>query len=81
MRNRFLSILIPLSNPANAKKMSSVGSGDNYVALWRNYLILCFGVAKPSIMSPGHLRASAPEIMTPTSENSSNCDYKVSMQK
>ncbi|XP_053543375.1 protein furry homolog isoform X2 [Ictalurus punctatus] len=75
-----LQLLMPVidpSNPANAKKMSAAGSGDNYVALWRNYLILCFGVAKPSIMSPGHLRASAPEIMTPTSENSSSYDYKV----
>ncbi|MCI4386103.1 hypothetical protein PGIGA_G00058350 [Pangasianodon gigas] len=75
-----LQLLMPVidpSNPANTKKMSAAGSGDNYVALWRNYLILCFGVAKPSIMSPGHLRASAPEIMTPTSENSSSHDYKV----
>ncbi|XP_046719128.1 LOW QUALITY PROTEIN: protein furry homolog [Silurus meridionalis] len=74
-----LQLLMPVidpSNPANTKRMSAVGSGDNYVALWRNYLILCFGVAKPSIMSPGHLRASTPEIMTPTSENSSH-DYKV----
>lgn len=70
----------PISNPANVKKMSAASSGDNYVALWRNYLILCFGVAKPSIMSPGHLRASAPEIMTPTSENSSSYVYKVSAQ-
>lgn len=72
--------MIPISNPANMKKMSAAGSGDNYVALWRNYLILCFGVAKPSIMSPGHLRASTPEIMTPTSENSSSYDYKVNTQ-
>ncbi|XP_053364005.1 protein furry homolog isoform X3 [Clarias gariepinus] len=75
-----LQLLMPVidpSNPANTKKLSAAGSGDNYVALWRNYLILCFGVAKPSIMSPGHLRASAPEIMTPTSENSSGLDYKV----
>lgn len=73
-----LLLLMLFSNPANTKKLSAAGSGDNYVALWRNYLILCFGVAKPSIMSPGHLRASAPEIMTPTSENSSGLDYKVS---
>ncbi|XP_060753685.1 protein furry homolog isoform X3 [Neoarius graeffei] len=75
-----LQLLLPVidpGNPANMKKMSAAGSGDNYVALWRNYLILCFGVAKPSIMSPGHLRASTPEIMTPTSENSSSYDYKV----
>ncbi|KAK3531900.1 hypothetical protein QTP70_034408 [Hemibagrus guttatus] len=75
-----LQLLMPVidpSNPPNTKKMSAAGSNDNYVSLWRNYLILCFGVAKPSIMSPGHLRASAPEIMTPTSENSSSHDYKV----
>ncbi|XP_053095517.1 protein furry homolog isoform X2 [Pangasianodon hypophthalmus] len=76
-RMQLLMPVIDPSNPANTKKMSAAGSGDNYVALWRNYLILCFGVAKPSIMSPGHLRASAPEIMTPTSENSSSHDYKV----
>lgn len=50
------------SNPLYAKKTGTSGSGDNYITLWRNYLILCFGVAKPSIMSPGHLRASTPEI-------------------
>ncbi|XP_049323212.1 protein furry homolog isoform X2 [Astyanax mexicanus] len=75
-----LQLLMPLiepSNPANAKKTSSAGSGDSYVALWRNYLILCFGVAKPSIMSPGHLRASTPEIMTPTSDSSGSYDNKV----
>ncbi|KAB5550606.1 hypothetical protein PHYPO_G00055700 [Pangasianodon hypophthalmus] len=76
-RMQLLMPVIDPSNPANTKKMSAAGSGDNYVTLWRNYLILCFGVAKPSIMSPGHLRASAPEIMTPTSENSSSHDYKV----
>uniref|UniRef100_A0A8B9JAT0 Furry homolog a (Drosophila) n=1 Tax=Astyanax mexicanus TaxID=7994 RepID=A0A8B9JAT0_ASTMX len=73
-----LQLLMPLiDNPANAKKTSSAGSGDSYVALWRNYLILCFGVAKPSIMSPGHLRASTPEIMTPTSDSSGSYDNKV----
>ncbi|XP_036421109.1 protein furry homolog isoform X3 [Colossoma macropomum] len=75
-----LQLLMPLiepSNPANAKKTSAAGSGDSFVSLWRNYLILCFGVAKPSIMSPGHLRASTPEIMTPTSDSSSGYDNKV----
>uniref|UniRef100_A0A3B4BUG3 Furry homolog a (Drosophila) n=2 Tax=Pygocentrus nattereri TaxID=42514 RepID=A0A3B4BUG3_PYGNA len=73
-----LQLLMPLiDNPANAKKTSAAGSGDSYVSLWRNYLILCFGVAKPSIMSPGHLRASTPEIMTPTSDSSSGYDNKV----
>ncbi|XP_047676848.1 protein furry homolog isoform X4 [Tachysurus fulvidraco] len=74
-----LQLLMPVidpNNPPNTKKMSAAGSADNYVSLWRNYLILCFGVAKPSIMSPGHLRASAPEIMTPTSESISSHDYK-----
>ncbi|GAB5566270.1 protein furry homolog isoform X4 [Prionailurus iriomotensis] len=58
--------LVDPNSPINAKKTSTAGSGDNYVTLWRNYLILCFGVAKPSIMSPGHLRASTPEIMATT---------------
>uniref|UniRef100_A0AAY4DVH2 Protein furry homolog n=1 Tax=Denticeps clupeoides TaxID=299321 RepID=A0AAY4DVH2_9TELE len=75
-----LQLLIPLvdpNNPANAKKTSIAGTGDNYATLWRNYLILCFGVAKPSIMSPGHLRASTPEIMTSSSDGSISCDNKV----
>lgn len=60
-----------------AKKTSTSGSGDNYITLWRNYLILCFGVAKPSIMSPSHLRASTPEITAPTPDSSVNLDNKV----
>ena len=60
-----------------AKKTSTSGSGDNYVTLWRNYLILCFGVAKPSIMSPGHLRASTPEISAATPDSGVGYDNKV----
>jgi len=65
------------SNPVYAKKTSTSGSGDNYVTLWRNYLILCFGVAKPSIMSPGHLRASTPEISAATPDSGVSYDNKV----
>ncbi|XP_057206794.1 protein furry homolog isoform X3 [Triplophysa rosa] len=75
-----LQLLMPLlepSNPANAKKTSSAGSADSYVSLWRNYLILCFGVAKPSIMSAGHLRASTPEIITPSADSNSSYDNKI----
>uniref|UniRef100_A0A8C1NKX0 Furry homolog a (Drosophila) n=1 Tax=Cyprinus carpio TaxID=7962 RepID=A0A8C1NKX0_CYPCA len=73
-----LQLLMPLlDNPVNAKKTSSAGSADTYVSLWRNYLILCFGVAKPSIMSPGHLRASTPEISTPSTDNNSSYDNKI----
>ncbi|XP_016334949.1 protein furry homolog [Sinocyclocheilus anshuiensis] len=75
-----LQLLMPLlepSNPVNAKKTSSAGSADTYVSLWRNYLILCFGVAKPSIMSPGHLRASTPEIITPSTDSNSSYDNKI----
>uniref|UniRef100_A0A3Q2E335 Furry homolog a (Drosophila) n=1 Tax=Cyprinodon variegatus TaxID=28743 RepID=A0A3Q2E335_CYPVA len=75
-----LQMLMPLvdpNSPMNAKKTVPSGSGDNYVTLWRNYLILCFGVAKPSIMSPGHLRASTPEIMTSTPDSSVSHDNKV----
>ncbi|XP_029458514.1 protein furry homolog [Rhinatrema bivittatum] len=75
-----LQLLMPLvdpNSPLNAKKTSTAGSGDNYVTLWRNYLILCFGVAKPSIMSPGHLRASTPEIMATTPDGSVSYDNKV----
>nr|XP_033804350.1 protein furry homolog isoform X3 [Geotrypetes seraphini] len=75
-----LQLLMPLvdpNSPLNAKKTSSASSGDNYVTLWRNYLILCFGVAKPSIMSPGHLRASTPEIMATTPDGSVSYDNKV----
>uniref|UniRef100_A0A8C9F5J0 FRY microtubule binding protein n=1 Tax=Pavo cristatus TaxID=9049 RepID=A0A8C9F5J0_PAVCR len=74
-----LQLIMPLVDPnipVNAKKTSTAGSGDNYVTLWRNYLILCFGVAKPSIMSPGHLRASTPEIMATTPDGTVNYDNK-----
>uniref|UniRef100_A0AAA9RZK3 FRY microtubule binding protein n=1 Tax=Bos taurus TaxID=9913 RepID=A0AAA9RZK3_BOVIN len=68
--------LVDPNSPINAKKTSTAGSGDNYVMLWRNYLILCFGVAKPSIMSPGHLRASTPEIMATTPDGTVSYDNK-----
>uniref|UniRef100_A0A8B9GBI4 FRY microtubule binding protein n=1 Tax=Amazona collaria TaxID=241587 RepID=A0A8B9GBI4_9PSIT len=74
-----LQLIMPLVDPnipVNAKKTSTATSGDNYVTLWRNYLILCFGVAKPSIMSPGHLRASTPEIMATTPDGTVNYDNK-----
>lgn len=67
------------SSPVNAKKTSTAGSNDNYISLWRNYLILCLGVAKPSIMSPGHLRASTPEITATTPDGSITYDNKVSV--
>ncbi|ELK18720.1 Protein furry like protein [Pteropus alecto] len=68
--------LVDPNSPINAKKTSTASSGDNYVTLWRNYLILCFGVAKPSIMSPGHLRASTPEIMATTPDGAASYDNK-----
>uniref|UniRef100_A0A8C4IDV1 Furry homolog b (Drosophila) n=1 Tax=Dicentrarchus labrax TaxID=13489 RepID=A0A8C4IDV1_DICLA len=75
-----LQLLLPLvdpNSPVNAKKTSTAGSSDNYISLWRNYLILCLGVAKPSIMSPGHLRASTPEITATTPDGSVTYDNKV----
>ncbi|XP_046716491.1 protein furry homolog isoform X5 [Silurus meridionalis] len=75
-----LQLLMPLvdpNSPVYAKKTSTAGPTDNYVTLWRNYLILCLGVAKPSIMSPGHLRASTPEIMATTPDGSITYDNKV----
>uniref|UniRef100_A0A7N9ANL5 Furry homolog a (Drosophila) n=1 Tax=Mastacembelus armatus TaxID=205130 RepID=A0A7N9ANL5_9TELE len=75
-----MQTLLPLvdpNNPVYAKKTSTSASGDNYITLWRNYLILCFGVAKPSIMSPGHLRASTPEITAATPDSSVSYDNKV----
>ncbi|XP_054884162.1 protein furry homolog isoform X2 [Poeciliopsis prolifica] len=74
-----LQMLMPLvdPNPVNAKKTGTSGSGESYVTLWRNYLILCFGVAKPSIMSPGHLRASTPEITTSTPDSTVSHENKV----
>uniref|UniRef100_G3QBA5 FRY microtubule binding protein n=1 Tax=Gasterosteus aculeatus aculeatus TaxID=481459 RepID=G3QBA5_GASAC len=75
-----LQLLLPLvdpNSPVNAKKTSTAGSSDSYISLWRNYLILCLGVAKPSIMSPGHLRASTPEIMATTPDGSVTYDNKV----
>ncbi|CAL8352659.1 unnamed protein product [Lota lota] len=65
-RMQLLMPLVDPNNPVYAKKTSTSAGGDGYVALWRNYLILCFGVAKPSIMSPGHLRASTPDVATAT---------------
>ncbi|XP_034722088.1 protein furry homolog isoform X6 [Etheostoma cragini] len=76
-RMQMLMPLVDTNNPVYAKKTSTSGSGDSYVTLWRNYLILCFGVAKPSIMSPGHLRASTPEITAATLESSVSYDNKV----
>ncbi|XP_030648105.1 protein furry homolog [Chanos chanos] len=75
-----LQLLMPLvdpNSPVYAKKTSTAGPVDGYVSLWRNYLILCLGVAKPSIMSPGHLRASTPEIMATTPDGSITYDNKV----
>uniref|UniRef100_UPI00398EACFF protein furry homolog isoform X1 n=1 Tax=Pristiophorus japonicus TaxID=55135 RepID=UPI00398EACFF len=75
-----LQLLMPHidpNSPMYTKKVSTASVGDNYVTLWRNYLILCFGVAKPSIMSPGHLRASTPEIMATTPDGSYSYDNKV----
>ncbi|XP_072557532.1 protein furry homolog isoform X2 [Paramormyrops kingsleyae] len=75
-----LQLLMPQVDPTNplyAKKTSSASGGDNLVTLWRNYLILCLGVAKPSIMSPGHLRASMPEITAITPDGNVGCDTKV----
>ncbi|XP_007889474.1 protein furry homolog isoform X1 [Callorhinchus milii] len=75
-----LQLLMPHidpNSPMYTKKVSTSSGADNYVTLWRNYLILCFGVAKPSIMSPGHLRASTPEIMATTPDGSSSYDNKV----
>ncbi|KAJ6662355.1 hypothetical protein lerEdw1_012519 [Lerista edwardsae] len=74
-----LQLVMPLvdpNSPMNAKKTSTASSGDHYVTLWRNYLILCFGVAKPSIMSPGHLRVSTPEIMATTPDGTVSYDNK-----
>uniref|UniRef100_A0A8C2ZLT4 FRY microtubule binding protein n=1 Tax=Cyclopterus lumpus TaxID=8103 RepID=A0A8C2ZLT4_CYCLU len=68
-----LSPLYMINSSSRAPKTS----GDNYVTLWRNYLILCFGVAKPSIMSPGHLRASTPEITTAVPDSGVGYDNKV----
>uniref|UniRef100_A0A667XRB5 FRY microtubule binding protein n=1 Tax=Myripristis murdjan TaxID=586833 RepID=A0A667XRB5_9TELE len=76
-RMQLLMPLVDPNNPVYAKKTSTSGSGDSYVTLWRNYLILCFGVAKPSIMSPGHLRASTPEIMAATPDSGVSYDTKV----
>ncbi|XP_069390330.1 protein furry homolog isoform X1 [Paralichthys olivaceus] len=76
-RMQMLMPLVDPNNPVYAKKTSTSGSGDGYITLWRNYLILCFGVAKPSIMSPGHLRASTPEITSSTPDGGVSFDNKV----
>ncbi|XP_041918938.1 protein furry homolog [Alosa sapidissima] len=74
-RLQHLLPLIDLTNPVYTKR-TTASCGD-YMGLWRNYIILCFGIAKPSIMSPGHLRGSSTEIMTLTTDGSVSNDYKV----
>ncbi|TNN86582.1 Protein furry [Liparis tanakae] len=76
-RMQMLMPLVDPNNPVYAKKTNTSGGGDNSITLWRNYLILCFGVAKPSIMSPGHLRASTPEITTAAPDGGVGYDNKV----
>ncbi|XP_028321443.1 protein furry homolog isoform X2 [Gouania willdenowi] len=76
-RMQMLMPLVDSNNPMYAKKTSTSGSGENYITLWRNYLILCFGVAKPSIMSSGHLRVSTSEITAPTPDSGVGYDNKV----
>uniref|UniRef100_A0A4W5PN63 FRY microtubule binding protein n=1 Tax=Hucho hucho TaxID=62062 RepID=A0A4W5PN63_9TELE len=77
-RMQLLMPLVDPTNPVYTKKTSSMsGGGDSYVTLWRNYLILCFGVAKPSIMSPGQLRAYTPDITATTPDGSISYDNKV----
>ncbi|XP_056296517.1 protein furry homolog isoform X3 [Pseudoliparis swirei] len=76
-RMQMLMPLVDPNNPVYAKKTNTSGSGDNSITQWRNYLILCFGVAKPSIMSPGHLRASTPEITTAVPDSGVGYDNKV----
>nr|XP_057935004.1 protein furry homolog isoform X2 [Doryrhamphus excisus] len=76
-RMQTLMPVVDPNNPVNAKKTSTSGSTDNYVTLWRNYLILCLAVAKPSVMSHGHLRASTSEITTATPDTAVGYDNKV----
>ncbi|XP_012988600.2 protein furry homolog isoform X3 [Esox lucius] len=77
-RMQLLMPLVDPTNPVYAKKTCSPSGGvDGYVTLWRNYLILCFGVARPSIMSPGHLRASTHEITATTPDGSISYEKQI----
>lgn len=69
--------LVDLNSLINVKKISIVGSGDNYVILWGNYLIFCFGVVKFSIMSLGYLRVFILEIMVIIFDGIVSYDNKV----
>ncbi|XP_076833459.1 protein furry homolog isoform X6 [Brachyhypopomus gauderio] len=72
-----LTALVEPSNPANAKKTTAACPGDSYVALWRNYLILCFATARPGVPGPGHLRASTPEVINVAGDAGGSFDSKV----
>ncbi|XP_077578955.1 protein furry homolog [Stigmatopora nigra] len=64
-RLRTLVPAVEPNNPANAKKSSTGGVPDSHVALWRNYLILCMGTAKPATAGATPPRTSTPQNASP----------------
>ena len=62
-----------------AKKTSTSGGGENYITLWRNYLILCCSSASssPSSSSSGSVRCSPPETLASTPDSGYCYDSKV----
>uniref|UniRef100_A0A8C9W1X0 Furry homolog, like n=1 Tax=Scleropages formosus TaxID=113540 RepID=A0A8C9W1X0_SCLFO len=81
-RLQLLSPQVDINSPINAKKVNSVSSGDSYVGLWRNYLILCCSTATPSPSSSssstsGSVRCSPPETLASTPDSGYSYDSKI----
>uniref|UniRef100_A0A4W4H4U0 Protein furry homolog-like n=1 Tax=Electrophorus electricus TaxID=8005 RepID=A0A4W4H4U0_ELEEL len=81
-RLQLLSPQVDINSPINAKKMNSLSSsGDSYVGLWRNYLILCCSSATSSSSSsssaPGSVRCSPPETLASTPDSGYSYDSKI----
>ncbi|XP_029563422.1 protein furry homolog-like isoform X12 [Salmo trutta] len=82
-RLQLLSPQVDVNSPINAKKLNSLSSsGDSYVGLWRNYLILCCSSATSSPNSSssstsGSIRCSPPETLASTPDSGYSYDSKI----
>ncbi|XP_055800279.1 protein furry homolog-like isoform X2 [Salvelinus fontinalis] len=82
-RLQLLSPQVDINSPINAKKLNSLSSsGDSYVGLWRNYLILCCSSATSSPNSSssstsGSIRCSPPETLASTPDSGYSYDSKI----
>ncbi|XP_052315745.1 protein furry homolog-like isoform X4 [Oncorhynchus keta] len=82
-RLQLLSPQVDINSPINAKKLNSLSSsGDSYMGLWRNYLILCCSSATSSPNSSssstsGSIRCSPPETLASTPDSGYSYDSKI----